>query len=39
MAIRKQTAQGSVLRIDDSGIHKNIKIARDESAVKLGFSD
>ena len=39
MAIRKQTVQACVLWMNDSRIYQNMEISRDDSAVKLGWSD
>ena len=37
--MKKQTFNASVLSMNDSRIHRNMKIARDDSAAKLGCSD
>ena len=39
MTIRKQNVQACVLKMNDSRIYRNMKISRDDSAIKLGWSD
>ena len=39
MTSKKQTVQGGVLWMNDSRIHQEMKIARNDSAVKLVCSD
>ena len=39
MIIKNQTVQACVLWIKDSRVYRNMKIARDDSAVKLGCSE